>query len=138
MMMKRPKQRQDESQKTKLCEPSYDSDKYPPRFSFRLITKDTDFNFKSLDQKHKVSLIDRMNILGNIPWKDLRVLDRASGYEIIKRDQLRFTVPNEVPSDCHIIRFRFGDKVPMLGYRSGFGTFYIIAFDTKFIAYDHG
>lgn len=125
--MKSPKQRQDESQKTKPCEPSYDPDKYLPRFSFRLITKDTDFSFDSLDQTHKVSLIDRMN-----------VLDRKNGYEIIKRDQLRFTVPNEVPSDCNIIRFRFNDKVPMLGYRSGFGTFYIIAFDTKFIAYDHG
>jgi hypothetical protein len=34
--------------------------------------------------------------------------------------------------------FRFCGAVPMLGYRSTFGTFYIIAFDAKFKAYDHG
>jgi hypothetical protein len=136
-MMKKPKQRQDELLKAKPCE-AYDPDKYPPRFSFRLIIKDADFCFDSLSKEHKVSLINKMNILGNIPWKDLRSLGRERGYEIIEQSQLNFPMPNEVPSGCHIIRFRFGDKVPMLGYRSGFGTFYIIAFDTKFIAYNHG
>jgi len=136
--MKRPKQRQNEPSKVKLHEDSYDSDRYPPRFSFRLIIRHPDFSYDSLEKEHKIALINRMNVLGNTPWKDLRSLDRKKGYEIIKRDQLRFTVPDEVPSDYNIIRFRFCDKVPMLGYRSAFGTFYIIAFDTKFKAYDHG
>jgi len=137
-MKKIPKQRQDKPPQIKSLEPGYYPDEHPPRFSFRLIVKHPDFGYDSLEKEHKIALINRINVLGNIPWKDLRTLDRNRGYEKINREQLRFSVPNEVPSESEIIRFRFSDKAPMLGYRSTFGTFYIIAFDTKFIAYDHG
>jgi len=136
--MKKPKQRKNEPEKEKSADAAYNPDVHPPRFSFRLIVKDPKFSYQSLSQENKVALINRLNVLGNISWKDLRSLDRCRGYEIIERSQLNFAVPDEVPADYNVIRFRFCDAVAMLGYRSAFGTFYIIAFDAKFKAYGHG
>ncbi len=136
--MKKFKQRRYEQDKTKPADEIYNPDMHPPRFSFRLIVKESKYSYHSLNQEQKIALINRLNVLGNVSWKDLRTLDRNKGYEIINREQLHFTVPNEVPKDYNIIRFRFCDAVAMLGYRSAFGTFYIIAFDTKFKAYNHG
>ena len=122
----------------KLNEEKYNSDKHPPRFSFRFLIKHNDFGFESLDNKHKTALANKMYRLSQMNWSMLRKDDRHGlGYEKINRKTLNFTLPDTVPSDTDIIAFRFHEKAPMLGYRSSFGTFYIIAFDSRFKAYNH-
>jgi len=111
--MKFPKQRQDISAEIKPTEIRYDPENNPPRFSFRDIIKDSKFNYNSLERE-------------------------KSGCEIIDRKALKFSIPDGVPAECDILAFRFDGIAPMLGYRSAFGTFYIIAFDSKCEAYDHG
>jgi hypothetical protein len=136
--MKRPKQRRENSGNIRLIEERYNSEDNPPRFSFRSIVNHSDFNYESLQKEHKVDLINKLYMLSQLTWAQIRLQDRHKlGCEVIKRESLKFTLPDGVPDEYPIIAFRFSDKAPMLGYRSAFGTFYIIAFDTKFKAYEH-
>jgi hypothetical protein len=91
-----------------------------------------------LNDNQKIALIDTLNKLSRLKWAELRLAPRHGlGYEKIERNALNFTLPNDIPADRSIIAFRFCGKAPMLGYRSAYGTFYIIALDGKFIAYRH-
>lgn len=137
--MKRPKQCQDVQHKIKPTKAVYDSEANPPRFSFRDIVNDPDFSYNSLGRDDKVNLINTLNVLGRLTWTQIRAQDRHKcGCEIINRASIKCPLPDNVPEDGNILAFRFSDKKPMLGYKSAFGTFYIIAFDTKFKAYKHG
>jgi len=137
--MKRFKQRQDIPEKIKPVGVGYNPEDNQPRFSFRDIVNHSNFNYDSLNQEDKVKLINTLNVLGHLTWAQIHTQPRhKSGCEIINRDSLRFALPTGVPAEGNILAFRFSDKAPMLGYKSAFGTFYIIAFDTKFKAYKHG
>ena len=114
------------------------SDNLPPSFSFRFIVNHSNFNYNSLDKIHKIALIDTMFRLSQLNWAALRNSQyHGLGYEIIKRAELKFKLPSDVPIDKNIIAFRFFGKAPMIGYRDNSGVFYIIAFDSKFLAYNH-
>ena len=117
----------------------YNPNLNPPRFSFKYLIKHNDFGFESLQKDHKISLSNTLYRLSQFTWQDLYTQNRhKKGYEIIKPNSLKFKLPVEVPNYVSIIVFRFDDNAPMIGYRSSYGTFYIIAFDTKFKAYKHG
>jgi len=136
--MKKPKQNQDKPTKANPSEKEYDSEANPPRFSFRYVVNTSPFDYDSLEKEHKVDLVNKLYRISQLTWAQIRLLDRHKlGYEEIKRDSLKFTVPSSVPEDANILAFRFSGLAPMIGYRSAFGTFYIIAFDTKFKAYEH-
>ena len=114
------------------------SDNNPPRFSFRYLVKHPDFCYESLDKIHKIALIDTLFRLSQLTWSVLRNTQyHGLGYEKIDRKTLKFDIPSEIPNEYNIIAFRFYGKAPMLGYRSINGTFYIVAFDSKFLAYKH-
>jgi len=125
----------------KIIKPEKDRDypdKKPPRFSFRLLVKHLNYGYKSLQKDHKVALLDTLHLLSQCQWAELRLAHRhGMGYEKIEKNSINFTLPDELSDDCKIIAFRFYAKAAMLGYRSEGGTFYIIAFDTKFKAYNH-
>ena len=129
----------EEKKKFPLIQTSiYRPDDNPPRFSFRYIISHDNFNYNSLEKEHKVALVNTLNQLSQTTWASLRTNSRtSSGYEIIQRLSLSFSIPNEIPKHAHIIGFKFWKDARMLGYRSAYGTFYIIAFDTKFKAYKH-
>jgi len=136
--MKHPKQRQAVSPKIKSKGTRYDSENNPPRFSFRDIITDSKFSFDALEQKDKVNLINTLNVLGHLTWSEIYKQPRhKSGCETIAKESLKFTLPSNIPNDSNILAFRFSGMAPMLGYKSAFGTFYILAFDTKFKAYKH-
>jgi hypothetical protein len=136
--MRLPKQRQNISAYIKAARETYNPDDFPPRFSFRFLVKYPDFGFESLNNDNKVALVNTLNKLSQFKWSQLRLAPRHGlGYEKIKKDALNFTLPCSIPADRSIIAFRFCGKAPMLGYRSAYGTFYIVAFDSKFIAYKH-
>lgn len=136
--MKKPKQNQYRPTNVKPSEREYDSESNPPRFSFRYVVNDPVFSYDSLEKEDKVNLINKLYTLSQLTWAQIRLNDRHKlGYETIKRNSLKLNMPNSVPEDANILAFRFSGMAPILGYRSPFGTFYIIAFDTKFKAYDH-
>ena len=136
--MQRPKQRQNISAYIKNANEIYNPDNFPPRFSFRFLVRHSDFGYESLNDNQKVALIDTLNKLSQLKWAELRLAPRHGlGYEKIEKKAFNFVLPYDIPVDRSIIAFRFCGKAPMLGYRSAYGTFYIIAFDSKFIAYKH-
>jgi len=136
--MRHPKQRQSVSAHVKHTDKTYNPDDFPPRFSLRFLVKHPDFGFESLSNQGKIALANTIYKLSDNSWKNLRLASRHGlGYEKIERTDLKFTLPSSIPIDRPIIAFRFCGKAPMLGYRSAYGTFYIIAFDSKFIAYKH-
>jgi len=114
------------------------TDGLPPRFLFRHLVKHPNFCYKSLDDEHKIALVDTMHQLSQYTWAEINVLPRhKKGFEKIQRSSLKFNLHDEITKDCDIIAFRFCGDAPMLGYRSDGDTFFIIAFDTKFKAYSH-
>jgi hypothetical protein len=136
--MKRPKQRQGISPEIKPIAIKYVPEDNPPRFSFRYIVNDSKFSYDSLEREDKVNLINTLNVLGRLTWRQIHRQPRdKSGCEIINRKSLKLALPANVPEESNILAFRFSGMAPMLGYKSAFGTFYIIAFDTKFKAYKH-
>jgi len=136
--MGKPKNRKKTTSEKKTEKDIYNPEEMPPRFSFRLLIKHSDFGFESLEQKHKIALLNTMHQLSQYKWSELRMIPRhGKGYEQIEREALNFKLPADVPDHSKIIAFRFCGEAPMLGYRSSWGTFYIIALDTKFKAYSH-
>ena len=136
--MPHQKQKQSISNHIKTANQTYNPDNFPPRFSFRFLIKHPNFGFESLNDSSKIALLDTLNKLSQLKWAHLRLAPRHGlGYEKIEKAALNFTLPCDIPADRSIIAFRFCGKAPMLGYRSAYGTFYIIAFDCKFIAYKH-
>jgi len=133
-----PKSRQDTFLQTISRVQEYDPDNMPPRFSFRLLIKHHNFGFESLTKEQKVALANTLYQLSQCGWSELRRAHRhGKGYEQIERTSLKFKLPDGVPHNSTIIAFRFFGKAPMLGFRSDWGTFYVIAFDTKYLAYSH-
>ncbi len=136
--MKHPKPRHNVSEKVKPTEEKYNPEKNPPRFSFRYVIEQAPFDYDSLEKEDKVHLVDRLYKLSQLTWAEIRLSSRHKlGCEKIE-EGLKSKISNCAPADANILAFRFSGMAAMLGYRSAFGTFYIIAFDTKFKAYDHG
>jgi len=137
--MKSVKRRGGSTPKIVVPECRYNPENNPPRFSFKYVVNNRKFDYNSLSQDDKVNLLNTLNTIGRPTWAQLRTQNRhKSGYEIIDKKALKFNLPDGVPAECDILAFRFSGIAPMLGYRSAFGTFYIIAFDPKFEAYGHG
>lgn len=135
--MSHPKPRRNASACIRASDDPYNPEDFPPRFSFRFLIRNSDFGFESLNGDSKIALINTLHKLSQLTWTDIRLTHRHGlGYEKIKTSALNFELPQGVSTD-YLIVFRFCGKAPMLGYRSLFGTLYIIAFDTKFKAYKH-
>ena len=136
--MKKHKQQNTKKLSLKSAKDEYSPDDNPPRFSLKYLTKDKNFGWESLEKDAKNKLADRIYRLSQHAWSDLRCMDRhALGYEIIDKNALKLSIPTQITDNHNIIAFRFDGLSAMIGYRSVWGTFYIIAFDTKFQAYDH-
>ena len=136
--MSHPKLRRNVSAYIRASNDHYNPEDFPPRFSFRFLIRNSDFGFESLDNDSKIALMNTLHKLSRLTWADIRLTHKHGlGHEKIEPSALNFKLPQGVPTDRPILAFRFCGKAPMLGYRSVFGTFYIIAFDTKFKAYRH-
>ena len=115
-----------------------ESESLPPRFSFRYLSKDSKYGYESLEKDHKVDLINKIVRLSQYTWAELRHLDRHKlGSEKIDKTSLNINLPEVVTEDTNILAFRFSGMITMLGFRSTWGTFYVIGFDSKFTAYKH-
>jgi hypothetical protein len=122
----------------KPAEETYNPENFPPRFSFRFLVKHADFGFESLNDDGKVALANTLHKLSNLTWAQIRLAHKHGlGHEKIEIKDLNFTLPSGISPNRSILAFRFYGKAPMLGYRSDYGTFYIVAFDPKFKAYKH-
>ena len=136
--MGKPKQRKSTFQKIDPPVEVYNTDKLPPVFSFSQISKDPDFSFQSLTTDQRAALSSTLYNLSQLTWIELiRANKHGMGSEKMDRQFVTNAISNLIPEDCAILVFRFSGKAPMLGYRASHGIFHIIAFDTKFIAYEH-
>ena len=135
---KRPKEQKESKLSLKNQVIEYDPENNPPRFSLKLLIKGKKFGWESLEKTEKIKFADKIHRLSQYSWAELRHIGRHSlGSEKISKDSLKFMIPIGVPKECDILVFRFDSLAGMLGFRSAFGTFYIIAFDGKFKAYEH-
>ena len=115
-----------------------DSESLPPRFSFRYLSKDSKYGYESLEKDHKVDLINKIVRLSQHSWAELRHMDRHKlGSEIIDKTSININLPDVITDYTNILAFRFSGMIAMLGFRSAWGTFYVIGFDSKLTAYKH-
>jgi len=116
-----PEQPKNLSKRPKTPDEQILYDELPPKFSFQFTIKHHNFGYDSLDDKHKVALIDRLKLLGQIKWSVLKQAPRHGlGYEQIERSALNFSLPDDIPAESNIIAFRFFGMAPILGFRSQF------------------
>jgi hypothetical protein len=114
-----------------------DPERLPPKFSFHHLN--SGYCITQCTSEEKVSFVDKMYRLSQLTWAQLRQAPKHGlGYEKIDRDSIRPSIPIGITEDVKFIAFRFHQLAPMVGYRSGDGTFHVIWFDRSFRLYDHG
>lgn len=113
-------------------------DTKPPLFSLEKLA-DGKYCLSALDQAHKAFFADSIYKRKNLPWAEIKKIDRHSlGIEKIARDSIKAPIPKFITDDVdHFLAFRFHDKKPMVGYRMR-DVFYVLWFDHDFTLYDHG
>jgi hypothetical protein len=105
-------------------------------FGFSLLYINQD-NYNGCDWDDKLALIDSLNTLSQLTWKQVHTLDRHKlGFETIPRKDLRFPIPAGIGQDVRFSVFRFSGMKPMIGFRRS-GVFFILWLDYDFSAYDH-
>lgn len=69
-------------------------------------------------------------------WKDINVLPRENGTEIIDRSNLKVGLPQFMTEDIRILSIRFGSVERMIGYKLD-NIFYILYLDVNCSIYSH-
>jgi hypothetical protein len=117
--------------------PDFNPEQVPPYFSLRYLSKHKHFCLTACGQEAKAAFADRMYELSQLTWSQIHLAPRhGQGYEKIRKEGIKATLPAQVTEDVTIIAFRFYGKAPMAGYRQN-ATFYILWFDPDFKLYDH-
>lgn len=106
----------------------------PPKFSLKHL-KGGKFCLSRCEQSEKAAFADKLRELSQKTWQELQQAPRhGMGFEKIRGYK---DLPVDVSPDVNILAFRFCGKKAMIGYRID-ETFYIIALDRNFTAYNHG
>ena len=80
----------------------------------------------------------KLKELSQLTWSHIQSLPRHGlGYEKIRQDAIRHSIPSHITSDVNLLAFRFSGTKPMVGYRSG-RIFYVVWLDKDYTLYDHG
>ena len=112
-----------------------------PKFSLEYLPHGKKYCLSKCIKEEKASFADTIHALSQMTWQEIKNAPRhGNGFEIINRNSLSCKLPKHVKNDpsIQIYSMRFYARAPMLGYRSpDDGTFFIIAFDRKFKAYNH-
>lgn len=106
-------------------------------FSFKDIQEDYYNNKnKSFNKDHFIRLFNKLRILSQMIWKDINVLPRENGTEIIDRSNLKVGLPQFMTEDIRILSIRFGSVERMIGYKLD-NIFYILYLDVNCSIYSH-
>ena len=107
-----------------------------PVFCFRYTHKK--FNVKSCDKIEKVRLLNKLDILSDMTWEQIKLSPRHGlGTEKINKDSLNFKCPDFITDDVDfLLAFRFNAKMPFLVWKDKFLA-HIIFIDPKGKVYDH-
>ncbi|MEJ1391693.1 MAG: hypothetical protein RPU34_12500 [Candidatus Sedimenticola sp. (ex Thyasira tokunagai)] len=113
-----------------------DYDMERPRFALQHLQ--SGYCVQNCTRDEKAALADRMRILSQLTWQQLRNADRHGlGYEKISTGSLNVAIPPALKDDVSFIAFRFKGKAPMVGYKEN-STFFIVWLDRDFTLYKHG
>jgi len=114
-------------------------------FSFKYLTKNNKYNFNRLQNDElnnfKVSLIDKIKKLETeYTTRELMSIRKKSIHESFSIDRIRFKANNiNYSNDTKVHVFRVTSDYRMICLFSDVAPiFYIIGFDLRFDAYDHG
>ncbi len=123
----------------KIATPSQTRDIPPeqqkPIFSLHYLRKDYCLSVCTKDEK--AAFADTLHKLSQITWNQISSSSRHGlGYERIRRDAIRSSIPSHLKEDVNFIAFRFCGKAPMVGYRDE-NIFHVIWIDRVFSLYDH-
>jgi len=113
------------------------TNKFYPLFSFQNL--DSKFCLHPCDIVHKAALIERLRILGALPWQTISDSPREQyGYEMIPFDEIKATRPSFLTNDVtEVMVFRFkGDESRVAGHKQN-RIFYIVYIDPFLKLYDH-
>lgn len=114
----------------------YYSDERHFAFSFTKMPN-SKYSIDNIANEDLVALVKKLKILCTQTWADLKRSGRhALGHEIIKKNALKVSLPNNISEDVKILAFRYSGKKPFLGYRRG-KIFHIMYIDYNFSLYDH-
>lgn len=81
-------------------------------------------------------MFNKLRILSQMIWKDINVLPRENGTEIIDRSNLKVGLPQFMTEDIRILSIRFGSVERMIGYKLD-NIFYILYLDVNCSIYSH-
>ena len=105
-----------------------------PKFSLKHL-KGGKFCLSKCEQVEKAAFADKLRELSQMTWQELQQAPHhGMGFEKIRGYK---DIPADVSPEINILAFRFCGMKAMIGYRID-ETFYIIALDRNFTAYDHG
>jgi hypothetical protein len=124
----------------KIGTPSQARDTSPeqqkPIFSLHYLSRD--FCLSACTKDEKAAFSDTLRKLSQITWNEISSSPRhGTGYERIRRDALRSSIPPHLQDDVNFIAFRFFGRAPMVGYRDE-NIFHVVWIDRTFSLYDHG
>jgi hypothetical protein len=111
------------------------SEARPPVFSFEYLQ--SGWCIKDCAAAERSKMLERLRILGKLPWKDLRKEHRHRyGCETMERSSLKVGIPAFLTDDVRLLVLRAFERVAMVGYKSG-RIFYVIWIDREFKLYKH-
>ncbi|MEJ1390059.1 MAG: hypothetical protein RPU34_04065 [Candidatus Sedimenticola sp. (ex Thyasira tokunagai)] len=135
MRLKKPRKEKGKL-KTKDTSRDINYDMERPRFALQHLQ--SGYCVQDCNRDEKAALADRMRILSQLTWQELRNEPRHGlGYEKISTDSLNVAIPPALKDDVSFIAFRFKGMAPMVGYKEN-STFFIVWLDRVFTVYDHG
>jgi len=109
-----------------------------PKFSFEFCFG-TDRGINKANKQVKLSVIEKVVYLSQIPWVDIKALPRESGFERIDKGSFKklTNIPNKFESENKIVVFRLPSELGrLIGYIEE-ETFFVVWIDTKFNMYHH-
>lgn len=120
-----------------IAVPPVSTDTEHPAFCFRFACPT--FRLSGLTQDQKISLVDRLDMLSQLSWRQLKGLPREHGYEPIDRSALRQPVPSSLAPHETLLSFRVTQtsKFRLVGYREEV-VLHVIWVDPKGLVYRHG
>lgn len=121
-------------------------------FNFKYITKNKNHNFSyhPLPKEVHTELLFLFQMISNSNWLELQMRRKTTkgGYEALEYCDMKFTLDSKtinelgISGDTKLFVFRFGNKdaYRLIGLKAKdcSATFYVLAIDYDFSAYDHG
>jgi len=110
-----------------------------PKFSFEFCFG-SDRSIDKAVKEVKLSVIEKVVYLSQIPWVDIKALARENGFEKINKGSFKKlpNIPKKFDAEDKIVVFRLpSGQGRLIGYIEE-DTFFVVWIDTKFDMYNHG